>query len=360
MCRGRPGVVSVRGIFSDSGRIGPVFRVEMLVTWAFGGWPGFGLPGRRASDRIFSEGFLPGHNLTAGRRAFSTGLAKPAKVDRHRPPCRLWAEMRLRAVASVSEPKSAGDQGAPVPAISRRASSAPVAPVAPVGRGGVGSGFRLGPPMLRIEIGQRESNGRQVGSDLLPDDRFAFDAPGSVRIVFVDRLDLLLRIAGHAAGQTLQRFVVQTADRDGGCFADGGFGFRPCGRIGGCGHGGSCRGVRGFGRSGRNRTCMITGRMAKTGCGFRRTSPRGKSEKPHKRAAEASFREVTAARCVASTQFAPSYGNRRDPSSFGFGARACPGAAAGLPECSVKRPVSVSGCGEVRIFAREIGSVRSS
>ena len=123
MCRGRPGVVSVRGIFSDSGRIGPAFRVEMLVTWAFGGWPGFGLPGRRASDRIFSEGFLPGHNLTAGRRAFSTGLAKPAKVDRHRPPCRLRAEVRLRAVASVSEPKSAGDQGAPVPAISRRASS---------------------------------------------------------------------------------------------------------------------------------------------------------------------------------------------------------------------------------------------
>ena len=29
-------VVLVRGIFSDSGRIGPVFRVEMLVTWAFG------------------------------------------------------------------------------------------------------------------------------------------------------------------------------------------------------------------------------------------------------------------------------------------------------------------------------------
>lgn len=94
--------------------------------------------------------------------------------------------------------------------------------------------------------------------------------------------------------------------------------------------------------------------------GFRRTSPRGKSEKPHKRAAEASFREVTAAGASPRRQFAPSYGNRRDPSSFGFGARACPGASAGLPECSVKRPVSVSGYGEVRIFAREIGSVRSS
>ena len=182
MCTGRPGVVSVRGIFSDSGRIGPAFSVEMLVTWAFGGWPGFGLPGRRASDRIFSEGFLPGHNLTAGRRAFSTGLAKPAKVDRHRPPCRLRAEVRLRAVASVSAAeKRRGSRS------SRSGDFAQglVAPVAPVGRGGVGSGFRLGAPMLRIEIGQRESNGRQVGSDLLPDDRFAFDAPGSVRIVFV-------------------------------------------------------------------------------------------------------------------------------------------------------------------------------